>query len=191
MRAGFHLRSFGRILCVSLFLTAATAAEAQEIATSFDQLRVLVKPGDTVTVTDFAGNETRGRILTLSSSSLALSVGETQRTWTSSEVRTVNQRRRASLGTGAKWGFFIGAGIGALAGLGAAQDGYSGGESVGIAFLGAGLYGALGAGIGVGVRSLMHESHVVYAGRPAPQAKLTLSPILSDRRKGVALSFGF
>lgn len=191
MRAGFSVRSCRRILGVFLFLAAAAAADAQEIATSFDQLRVLVKPGDTVTVTDAAGNETRGRIETLSSSSLALSVGNNQRTWTTSEVRTISQQRRASLGTGAKWGFLIGAGIGALAGLGAAQSDYSAGESVAIGFLGAGLYGGIGAGIGVGVRSLMRESRVIYAGRPASAASLTVAPVLSDHRKGLALSIGF
>jgi hypothetical protein len=106
-------------------------------------------------------------------------------------VRTISRRGHASLGTGAKWGFLIGAGFGALAGLGASASGYSAGESVGIGFVGAGLYGGMGAGIGVGVRSLMRETRVVYAGRPAPQAKLTLSPVLADHRKGVALSLGF
>lgn len=190
MRAGFHM-SCGCILGAFLLLAPAAAADAQEIATSFDQLRVLVKPGDTVTVTDSAGNETRGKILALSSSSLAVSAGDTQRTWTASEVRAISQRRRASLGTGAKWGFVIGAGLGALLGVAAAQEGYSAGESVGWAAFGAGIYGGIGAGIGVGVRSLMHETRVVYAGRPAPQAKLTLSLAFSDRRKGVAFAVGF
>jgi hypothetical protein len=76
MNAGFRVRSWGRILCILLFAGTATAADAQEIAGSFDQLRVLVKPGDTVTLTDSTGNETRGKILTLSSTSLALSVGD-------------------------------------------------------------------------------------------------------------------
>ena len=186
-----QLNSWGSILSVLFFLAAATPVRAQEIATSFDQLRVLVKPGNTLAVKDAAGRETKGKLLTLSASSLELSVGQTTRTFAESEVQAVSQQRHASFGTGAKWGFFIGAGLGALAGIGAAVEGYTAGESVGWAFLGAGLYGGLGAGVGVGVSALIRGSHVVYAGRPASSTKLALSPILFDRRKGAAVSLRF
>jgi hypothetical protein len=186
-----QLNGWGSILFVLLFLAAATSARAQDIATSFDQLRVLVRPGDTLAVKDAAGKETRGKLLALSASSLELSVGQTTRTFAESEVQAVSHRRHASFGTGAKWGFFIGAGLGALAGVGAAEEGYTAGESVGWAFLGAGLYGALGAGVGVGVSGLIRRLHVVYAGRPASSKTLALSPILFDGRKGAAVSLRF
>jgi hypothetical protein len=178
-------------LYVLIFLAAATPVRAQDIATSFDQLRVLVKPGSTLAVTDAAGKETIGKLLALSGSSLELSVGQTTRAFAESEVQAVRQQRHASFGTGAKWGFFIGAGLGALAGAGAAAEGYSAGESAGWALLGAGLYGALGAGVGVGVSGLIRGSHVVYAGRTASTTKLALSPILFGGRKGAAVSLRF
>ena len=186
-----QLNSWGSTLSVLFFLAAATPVRAQGIATSFDQLRVLVKPGNTLAVTDAAGRETKGKLLALSASSLELSVGQTTRTFAESEVQAVSQQRHASFGTGAKWGFFIGAGLGALAGIGAAAEGYTAGESVGLAFLGAGIYGGLGAGVGVGVSGLIRGSHVVYAGRPASSTKLALSPILFDGRKGAAVSLRF
>jgi hypothetical protein len=62
---------------MALLLATATAStvEAQDAVNSFDQLAVLVKPGDTVTVTDGAGRETRGSIAAVSSASLELMAG--------------------------------------------------------------------------------------------------------------------
>jgi len=176
---------------VVVLLGVAPAARAQEIATSFDQLRVLVKPGDSVTVTDAAGQETKGKIRSLSSSSLELSVGEMARAFAESEVRTVSHERHASFGTGAKWGFFIGAGLGALGGAGVASEGYSGGEAVAWVLGGAALYGGLGTGIGVGMAALIRGRHVIYAGRPTSSSQLTISPVLLADRKSVAVSLGF
>ncbi len=186
-----QLNRLSSTLYVLIFLALATPVRAQDIATSFDQLRVLVEPGSTLTVTDAAGKETTGKLLALSGSSLELSVGQTTRAFADSEVQAVRQRRHASFGTGAKWGFLIGAGLGALAGVGAAAEGHSAGESAGWALLGAGLYGALGAGVGVGVSGLIRGSHVVYAGRTTSPTKLALSPILLGGRKGAVVSLRF
>lgn len=60
-------------------LPTTSTAEAQQLAGTFNQLVVLVKPGDTVTVTDAAGNQVRGRIEALSSSSMALLVSGMRR----------------------------------------------------------------------------------------------------------------
>ena len=54
---------------ILILVVVATTGEAQELASSFGQLRVLVKPGDQVSLTDRAGQEVRGRIAELSSSS--------------------------------------------------------------------------------------------------------------------------
>jgi hypothetical protein len=42
-----------------------TRVEAQAVASSFDQLIVLVKPGDKITVVDVAGRRAEGRIANL------------------------------------------------------------------------------------------------------------------------------
>ena len=48
------------LLCL-LFTALAQTATAQGLAGSFEQLQVLVKPGDTVTVVDGTGVETKER----------------------------------------------------------------------------------------------------------------------------------
>jgi hypothetical protein len=183
--------ALGLFLAILTLLSVADAASAQEVATSFEQLRVLVKPGDSVTVTHADGRQVEGPIRSLSSSSLELIADDTPRSFAEAEVRAVSQQHRASPRTGAKWGFFIGAGFGALAGVGAAARGYSAGESVGWAVGGAALYGGLGAGIGVGVASLIRSPRVIYAGRSPSSARLSVSPVLLSNRTGVAVSLGF
>lgn len=152
-----------------------------------------MKPGETVTVADAAGIEHRGRILALSSSSIDLTVDDTRRTFAESDVRTISQRR-ASPGKGAKWGFFVGSGVGVLGALEIAADdewdyselGKGGAIAVVLA-----TYAGLGAAVGVGIGALIRQPHVVYAGRPTSSAALRLSPVLSFGRKGVAMSLLF
>ena len=171
-------------------LALTTTAYAQEIPASFDQLRVVVKPGDSVTVTDTAGNEIRGTILALSSSSLELAVRDVPRMFTESDVRTIRQQRHASFGTGATWGFVAGAGFGALTGAMPIFE-VTGGERVATVLTLAGIYGSMGAGIGVGISALIRKSHVVYASPTAASAMPTVSPILAGDRKGLLLTFDF
>ena len=80
---------------VCLLLTAAVPqVEAQELASWFDQLLVLVKPGDTVSVTDGTGRETGGTISALSSSSLELTVdGSRRASWKATRGRYGNAGR--------------------------------------------------------------------------------------------------
>ncbi len=49
------------------------------VATSFEQLEVLVRPGTIVSLTDASGSELAGRIETLSPSALSLAIGGTRR----------------------------------------------------------------------------------------------------------------
>jgi hypothetical protein len=65
--------SFGRLLIMSgALVLVASAAQAQEIAGNFDQLRVLVKPGDTVQIKDNTGQEIRGQVLDLSPAAIRI-----------------------------------------------------------------------------------------------------------------------
>ena len=93
------------------------AAQAQEVATSFEELRFLVEPGETVTVTDANGRESSGKIAELSTSSLGLLMNKTRRDLQESEVMVIRQRRPDSLANGAKWGFAAGAAFGLIFGL--------------------------------------------------------------------------
>jgi hypothetical protein len=101
-----YLPTTFRVVWGALPLIALTAspAAAQELAGSFDQLRVLLKPGDTIRVTDGAGQEARGTIAALTSTSPELLVGGNRRNFLESDVRTIRHRRSDPLGNGA-WPF--------------------------------------------------------------------------------------
>jgi hypothetical protein len=173
---------------VVLLTMAASMAEAQQLASSFEQLQVLVKPGDTISVTDSAGRELTGKIASLSSSSLALLVEGAQRDLPERDIRTIRQRRQDSLGNGAKWGLGIGAGLGLTAGLALASGDGNANALIPIIAL---VYGGLGAGVGVGVDALIQSDQVIYFKPASFSAKITVSPLVTAQRRGVLLSFGF
>ena len=55
----------------------------------------------------------------------------------------------------------------------------------------AGMYLGLAAGIGAGVDALIQRNHVIYGPMGAAQRRLTVSPLLSGDRRGVAVSLRF
>jgi hypothetical protein len=61
-------------LLVSMSLLLAAPLRAQEVATSFEELRRLVKPGDTIYVTDTGGATIKGKLAGLSAASLEIRV---------------------------------------------------------------------------------------------------------------------
>jgi len=164
--------------------------DAQEIAGTFDQLRVLVRPGDTITIADDGGREMTGTLAELSSSSLSLMVGRQRRDLQASDIDTIRQRRSDSLANGAKWGLGIGAGLGLAAGL-ALSSGYDNDDDGALVAFGALIYGGLGAAIGVGVDALISGNQVIYARRGAPSARLTVRPQLTRERLGATVVIGF
>lgn len=85
---------------------------AQTTATTFAELRLLVKTGDTVIVTDVNGETSRGRVIDLSPSTLVVRTREN---------KSFSESRVASIGRpDSAWnGALVGAGVGgALAILG-------------------------------------------------------------------------
>jgi len=166
---------------------AAPYAEAQEIASSLNQLRVLVKVGDTVTVTDDMGRETQGSLATLSSASLELEVGGARRTFTESGIRTIRQRRPDPLRNGALWGLGFGGGLGLLGCLGvaAASDEYGFVPGCVLA------YGGLGAAIGVGVDAMISGTHVIFSRHAGVSSRVDISPMMAPARQGVLVSVRF
>ncbi len=176
------------VFFVLLLAPFATAGQAQELAGSFDQLRVLVKTGDKVRVTDSRGQDVRGSIADVSSSSLALTVGGTRRTLLEADIAAIHQRRNDSLANGARWGFVVGAGLGVLGGITIASE-YDEGGAVFIPILGL-VYGAMGAGAGAGIDAMHSSERAIYARRGAA-SKMSLRPILTADRKGVLASLAF
>jgi hypothetical protein len=183
------LRTQGLAILLVLVPLVIGNADAQEIAGTFDQLRVLVKAGDKVRVVDDAGRETAGTIAELSPASLGLLVRGQRRDLTAAEINTITQRRSDSLANGAKWGFGVGAGLGLLAGLALASE-YDEGDDSALVFFGALIYGGIGAGIGAGVDALISTRQVIYA-RRAASFRVTVRPLLTRRRQGAMVAVGF
>jgi hypothetical protein len=174
-------------LALLLSLPAATL-EAQTLAGSFEQLQVLVKPGDTISVTDSTGRDVQGKVISVSPSSLALLTAGARRDLSEREVKTILQRRPDPLANGTKWGLAIGAGVGFAAAIALASGD---GHAYAPMMIGATLiYGGLGAGVGAGLDALVQGNQVIYF-KPASSARVTVSPLVTSDRKGVFLSLGF
>ena len=173
------------LLFAASVLTFAAAATAQPIsAQSFEQLQVLVSAGDAVKVIDRDGNRVAGRIGDVSGSRLILDINGTKRTFVESDVREVRRRGGDSLANGAWWGFGVAAGIGTLrVASWCAAEPCSGAEMLIIP-----LYGALGAGIGVGIDALIRGERALY--RAPGTLAMSVTPIVG-RRTGVGVSFAF
>jgi hypothetical protein len=166
----------------SVLVLTSSLAHAQQLAGTFDQLRVLVKTGDTLTITDASGHRVRGKLVDLSMSSLVLEASGARRRFQDIEVGTIEKRGSDSLKNGALIGLSIGAGVFGSAIAAATGD-------AGFAALGALVYGGIGAGIGVGFDALVEGPRVIYAATPSGSRAFQIAPILSRSRKGVTLSF--
>jgi hypothetical protein len=169
----------------ALIVGIAAAAEAQELAGTFDQLRVLVKSGETLTVIDNGGARIRGKLSQLSSSSLVLNVSGMDRELQSTQVDRIEKRGPDSLKNGALTGFVIGGVLGGLA-VGALTEA-TGSGSAAAAVLGGLLYGGMGAGVGAGVDALIEGQRVIYAKSGSPRT-VTIAPVLGGRRKSVLMT---
>jgi hypothetical protein len=191
MARPFIAKSWRRSALLCFLLTSMTqAAGAQGIAGSFEQLKVLVRPGETVTVTETTGQETTGKIADLSSSTLALLAGGTRRELSESDVRTIQQRHNDSLANGALYGLAIGA-VASAALIIAVSAVDSEEVDAGLAALAIGAYGGIGAGIGVGVDALIRKRHVIYQRQSLPGVQVGIAPWLTSQRKGVLVTLRF
>jgi hypothetical protein len=167
------------------FLTfAPSQLSAQQQANSFEQLQLLVKPGDTVTVTDVNGALSRGIIAELSRTTIRLGVGGVARDLTEADVLQIRQRRSDSLKNGAVIGAIAGGAFGLLGMIIVCAEEEDCGAWVVPVF---GLYTAMGTGIGVGVDALIVREQIIYQ-RPS---RAGFRPIFSGGRKGIAFSVSF
>ena len=168
-------------------MAASSIAHAQGIATTFNELRLLVRPGDKLAITTTAGPEVTGRLVDLSAGRLVMRVGDGQQEWREDDVATIRQRRGDSLANGALWGLAWGAGtalVGVISGA-AERDGGVGSVELTLIAFSCGF----GAGIGTGIDALITKRVVIF--ERAGSARLHLAPILGHGRRGVALSVGF
>ena len=177
------MRSLNRrlwTLLALLVIVAPRPAPAQTVAGSFEELRQILKKGQTVVVTDASGQQTRGKVGDLSPSSLTVLVPDARTFGESAiaEVRRPNSWKKGAL---------IGAGVGA----GFAIWDYSIDPSEpGNAAITAVAVG-MGTAIGAGIDALVGKGgKILY--RPRQRTfSLAISPRVRADRQGVLISLTF
>jgi hypothetical protein len=181
-----HKRFSCATLAVVLAVGIPITTEAQEVASSLDELRQLVRVGDTVSVTDLQGRQTQGRIAEISSSSLGLMVGETRTDFSEDDLDTVS--RRDSRWNGTLWGLAVGAAIGVSFEKGLADE--YGREDIGYGSVVVPFAG-LGAGVGFAVDAMIKGRRIIYTSRASATKNATVAPVWNSRRKGIFVSLRF
>jgi len=187
MKRSDLMNNLRKVLFATGIIVAAAVprhASAQE-ARSLEQLEVLVKPGDTVWVTDTAGKELKGRIDQLTSATLRVKSNGVTHDFLEKDVLKV--RHSDSLKNGTLIGAGVGAGFGTL-GLIAAC--FSDDCSWGAAFLGS--WTGIGALTGMGIDAIHGHRKTIY--RSSPSSALTrirIAPLVRSTTKGVLVSMSF
>jgi len=156
---------------------------AADSARSFDELRMRLKPGDTVWVVDAQGHEVKGKLHELSSTSLTMDSWG-RKTFQAEAVRLVKQKKAHPFGRGALIGFGAGALI-ALALIAQEPDEASGVEPL--------ILGGIGAGVGIGVAALIPRKEFVLYRAPGSSnpGSVSVAPVVAPRARGIALRFVF
>jgi hypothetical protein len=162
-------------------------ARAQEVASTLEQLRVLVRPGDNLAVTDAAGQELRGKVFELSSTSLVMETRGQRHEFFGDDIRRITQPHHADLGTGARWGFGVGASFGVL--MMATMYGECRGCAT-WAIANAVAVGGVGASVGVGIAASITDQRVIYS-RPSRPVKVAVAPLIDRERQGISVSLQF
>jgi hypothetical protein len=172
-----------------LLCAGGTRVEAQGVASSFDQLGVLVNPGDKISVVDVTGGEVHGRIAKLSRDTLTLATGAGPRQFGEVDVATIRQRRDDSLVNGAIIGAVAGTAY-VLTALAVLGDSDGGEVIVPTAIAGTVLFAGMGAAAGVGIDALITRRQVIYR-KPGGETSVSVSPLLGQGRRGAALTLRF
>ena len=185
-------RSTGRTavlgaLILAVILTVSSAADAQELASNFDQLRVLIKRGDVIHVQDSGGQTVGGRVLDLSPDALRIMANGVTREFNASEVDVVTAARHGSVASGAKIGLATGAGFGALT-MFMATNGTCRAECVPYVVMGTLVWGGIGAGLGACFSAMHTSQRVIFARTGAQPAKLTIAPLIDRTHTGAMLN---
>jgi hypothetical protein len=182
-----HLTIGGAVFV--LLCAGGTCAEAQGVASSFDQLRVLIKPGDKITVVEVTGSEVDGRLGKLSRDRLTLVTAAGPWDLGEADVALIRQRRGDSLTNGA----IIGAVAGTAYFLTLAailRDSDGGDVIVSTAIAGGVLAAGMGAAAGVGIDALITHRQVIYR-KTTGENRVSVSPMFGHGRRGAAITVKF
>lgn len=179
--------SVGLLVALPLMFVTSLSAQTQA-AQSFEQLQVLVKPGDKIYVRDSTGNVSKGRVVGLTPTALDLMTKSGARELAETDIVDIKQWRHDSVGNGAGSGAVAGGVIGII---GAAAICGDFGHCAGPAAAMIALFSGLGAGVGVGLDALIPEKQIIYTGNGRAINRFKVSPVLGHSRKGVAVAFSF
>jgi hypothetical protein len=165
---------------VFAILLAASPAKGQEVATTFEELRRIVRIDESILVTDTSGATHKGQLAGLSASSLQLRQGPGPWTaFTERDINNVAAVRRDPLWNGMMIGFAVGATPVAVVG-GAASA-----RASEVAAVAAG-YGTIGLLTGLLIDVVNNQSITIYLHRPQSRpSRVLLAPIYSPARIGV------
>ena len=174
-----------------LLVYVAAPAAAQDVG-PFHQLVGLVAPGDGVRVTLNGGRERRARVAGVTPETLSVTTRGQQLDLGEEDVWFVHRRVSDPTRNGAWIGFAAGATAGMWYLHGrcfASSDSCAPRPGVRDFALIGGLFGALGAWIGVGVDGRIAREEEVWPRRPSRVWSVT--PLLAPDRRGVAVSLDF
>ena len=162
-----------------------------QLVNSFEQLQILVKPGDKIEVIGTDGKTTKGKIENLTPSSLRLTTKSGGRDFLQKDTFEIKQKRGDSLANGAWIGAVSGGGFAGVVFIAACSIDSCDGEG-GLIAAGVAIYTGLGAAIGVGIDALLKHHQTVYR-QPAQAAirSIRLEPLIASGRKGAVLRFSF
>jgi len=150
--------AFTAATCFSLFAGCPGLASAQDVTDSFSELGGKVKLGSTVFVGDGEGHRVKGKLTTITASSVSLKVAGHEQTFSADRIRQITEQRRYTR-RGATIGFLAGVGLVLLsealsddeACAGYSSGVCSSGFTEGMAVVTGGLFAGVGAGIGAGI----------------------------------------
>jgi hypothetical protein len=171
-------------------VASVSSLSAQQVS-SFEQLQLLVKPGDKIDVIGVDGIRTKGKIESLTPSTLRLFTKGGIRDFAQKDALEVGQKRSDSLGNGALIGAVAGGGImgGAAIALCSGGDCDSSGGQIALAIV---AYTGIGAAIGVGIDAMFKHHQTIYKQLPQTTLRtLSVSPVLAAGNKGAVVRFSF
>jgi hypothetical protein len=187
------MRNYSSVILAVLFWSAisgVSSVSAQQV-NSFEQLQLLVKPGDKIDVIGVDGIRTRGKIESLTPASLRLSTKGGIRDFAQKDALEIKQKRPDSLGNGALIGAVSGGGL-----MGGAAIAFcSGGEcdaNGGQIAMSIAAYTGIGAAIGVGIDAMIKHHQVIYKQSTQSAFKnVGVAPLLTSGHKGAVVRFSF
>jgi hypothetical protein len=174
-------------IAVLIWFSAASApaASAQTPLRATSNLETALIQGRTVWITDAGGREERTRIVGVSDGIVTASTGTDIRRFPTTDIMRVRVRHSDSVLNGA----LIGAGAAVASGLflcTRTEPWENCRDDVGPMF----RIGAVGAGIGIAIDTLIRGRRTIYEAAPG-STRLHVSPIVGRHTRGLQIAFSF